>query len=162
MMMTMGKKIVWLVFPFLLLACGDNVEVNTPSIQGEANNQFFHAFNSEAVKNSNNEVTLSGSEGLQKITLQISSQAPAVYDLSKTGNKATFQSDSTFYSTENGPGGGQIEIIKLENDALYGSFYFNAYSDEQQDTLIFERGDFFKVPIISQDSDEPTTDAPEQ
>ncbi|HET8809533.1 MAG TPA: DUF6252 family protein [Flavobacteriaceae bacterium] len=144
-------KNVFLIFATCLLAlgCSDDITTNTPVIQGSVNSQFFRAPQASATLNADGSVKLIGTNDTRTITLQTASAEIGTYPLIELPNEATFLTfDQELYVAGNGLGDGMIEITKNTGTELWGAFYFNAIGDSG-DTLNFQKGVFFGVPIVN-------------
>jgi len=133
-----------------VVSCSDEIESNTPSIQGEVNGEFFRARNSTASIGDDGSVTLVGSASSETISLTTSSIDIGIYALGNgTINEATFETVEGDFYTTGSTGFGQIEITKVEAGKVSGEFYFDARKDEIGDTLNFNKGFFFEVPLTN-------------
>lgn len=149
----MRKYIFYVLLLLVLAGCSDEIESNSPSIQGVLNNQFFRANDATATLNPDGSVTLIGSDASKIITLKAKKPKVGVYELGlNEDNAATFQIlDSLFYTTGT-TGNGQIEITEEKDGALSGTFYFNArLNGISGDTLNFNKGSFFGVQVMNVD-----------
>ncbi|WP_121667002.1 DUF6252 family protein [Mesonia aquimarina] len=133
-----------------VVSCSDEIESNTPSIQGEANGEFFRARNSSATINQDGSVTMVGTSSEETISLTTASIDLGTYALGNGNiNEATFENVEGDFYTTGSTGFGQIEITKVEAGKLSGEFYFDARKDETGDTLNFNKGFFFEVPLTN-------------
>lgn len=145
----MKKYLIPVLLLVVLVSCSDDIESNTPSIQGIVNKQFFRASDASGETSQGGSVTLTGTDAAQTITLKTESTTPGIYELGENPNNvATFETiDSLFYSTGT-IGNGQIEITDKKDGKISGTFYFNArVNGTTGDTLNFNKGSFFSVPI---------------
>lgn len=153
------KKICLVLFiSVFALSCSDEIETNTPVIQGSVNNEFFRAQPAEATINADGSVKLIGTNGSRTITLQMSSAEEGQYVLgADLINQATFLNfEQNLYLAGTGMGDGMIEITENAGAHLSGTFYFNGISG-QGDTLNFQKGVFFEVPITNASGGEEVT-----
>lgn len=136
------------VFAF---GCSDDVETNTPVIQGSVNEVFFRAKNATATLNEDGSLKLIGKSSEQIITLQTASFETGQYTLGAApANEATFTDFAgSIYIAGSGAGDGMIEITKYEAGTVSGAFHFNALNNGVGDTLNFQKGVFFEVPITN-------------
>lgn len=150
----MKKIFLLMLLSVVTLSCSDEIETNTPAIQGSVNDQFFRAQPAEASINADGSVKLTGTNDTRTITLQMSSTDEGRYVLgSNVSNQATFLTfDQKLYLAGAGIGDGMIEITENDKGRLSGTFYFNAISGAG-DTLNFQKGFFFKIPITNADID---------
>ncbi len=133
----------------LAVACSDAIETNTPVIQGSVNNEFFRAPDASAVINEDGSVTLTGKKDSQTITLQTAAADVGNYAIGdNTSNIATFVDfNQALYVAGPGSGDGMIGITDVSDGKLSGTFYFNAYSAGGANTINFQKGVFFEVPV---------------
>ena len=147
----MKKFLLLSLISVLSFACSDEVESNTPVIQGSVNNQFFRAPRATAMLNADGSVKITGIKDSRTITLQISSPELGQYPLGENIiNQATFLDfDQNLYTAGAGSGDGMIEITEYTGASLSGIFYFNALNPGMEEALNFQKGVFFEVPIIN-------------
>ncbi|MGO2359379.1 DUF6252 family protein [Mesonia sp.] len=152
----MRNSFLLALLSLFVMSCGDDVETNTPSIQGEVENVFFRSSSSTAAVNEDGSVTLIGTSSDETVTLTVSDYEVGTYVIEgNAANEATFENfNGELYVTgENGEG--KIEVTRVENGTLSGEFYFNALKNGVGDTINFSKGSFFDVPL-----DNPTTPTP--
>ncbi len=156
-----------LLYPLLLLlflaSCSDEVQFNTPSIQGTTDAGFFHAFDAVAHKNEDGSVSLVGKEGSRQLTIKLPSVVEgAHYELGvDTATIAKFTTvDGVIYSTDT-TGNGEVFLKSIENGVLSGEFHFNArVNGVEGDTLNFSQGAFLSVPYGNAESEGDSIDVP--
>ncbi|TQD40474.1 DUF6252 family protein [Haloflavibacter putidus] len=142
----MQKYLILLLIACLSFSCSDEIESNSPAIQGEVDGVFFRANSSFVVKNEDNTYTIKGETGFEEIALTVDTIKLGSYTLGQNNlNKATFTNSDQEVFTTGTNGYGEIEITKLEGNTVSGQFYFDAYS-ATGDTLNFNKGYFFFVP----------------
>ncbi|HIB36534.1 DUF6252 family protein [Mesonia sp.] len=136
-----------LLFALVAISCGDDIESNTPSIQGEVNGEFFRSSSSTAYINADESVTLTGETGLDKITLKTAALEIGEYALGNgSQNEAAYEVGMLSVYATGTNGDGLIEITRIQNNTVSGEFYFNAING---DTLNVNKGSFFDVPIVN-------------
>lgn len=119
------KKIFSILASVLLLvSCENDVKTNTPAIQGEKDNLFWKAEDSQAILNPDNTVTLNGYTDFEHVTVTVPN-AVGTYNLG-TSNQAinasyTYSNEGTFLYNETAivPG----PVYKLGSFASFGSGY---------------------------------------
>ncbi len=142
----MQKYLILLLIACLSFSCSDEIESNSPAIQGEVDGVFFRANSSFVVKNEDNTYTIKGETGFEEIALTVDTLKLGSYTLGENSiNTATFTNSDQEVFTTGTNGYGEIEITKLEGNTVSGQFYFDAYS-ATGDTLNFNKGYFFFVP----------------
>lgn len=146
----MKKIFLIALLSLFVISCGDDIETNTPSIQGEVEDIFFRSGSSTATLNEDGSVTLTGSSSDEVVTLTASAYEEGIYSFGGgVINEATFEDfNGVLYLTgENGDG--EIEITRIEGGRLSGEFYFNALENGVGDTINFSKGSFFDVPLTN-------------
>ena len=146
----MKKIFLIALLGLFVISCGDDIETNTPSIQGEVEDIFFRSGSSTATLNEDGSVTLTGSSSDEVVTLTASAYEEGIYSFGgSVTNEATFEDfNGVLYLTgENGDG--EIEITRIEGGRLSGEFYFNALENGVGDTINFSKGSFFDVPLTN-------------
>jgi len=146
----MKKIFLIALLSLFVISCGDDIETNTPSIQGEVEDVFFRSGSSTAMLNEDGSVTLTGSSSDEVVTLTASAYEEGIYSFGgSVTNEATFEDfNGVLYLTgENGEG--EIEITRIESGRLSGEFYFNALENGVGDTINFSKGSFFDVPLTN-------------
>lgn len=146
----MKKIFLIALLSLFVISCGDDIETNTPSIQGEVEDIFFRSGSSTATLNEDGSVTLTGSSSDEVVTLTASAYEEGIYSFGgSVTNEATFEDfNGVLYLTgENGDG--EIEITRIEGGRLSGEFYFNALENGVGDTINFSKGSFFDVPLTN-------------
>lgn len=135
---------------FLIASCSDEVETNSPSIQGQVDDGFFRTTNTTAKVNDNGSLTITGTSSERSVSLKTEAFEEGTYNLGQgSASEATFKAyDSTLYTTGSN-GSGEITIDRIKEGAISGEVYFYAYSEGESDTLSFSKGSFFDVPLGS-------------
>ncbi|MBQ0770041.1 MAG: hypothetical protein KBT58_12165 [Bizionia sp.] len=163
------KKLVVLVLSMItLLSCGDDLEFKTPSFEAKKDGNLFEAVTYKANILDNGQLTITGSDNYETVTLVVNSAAPGVYDVETTNALATLLDiNGMLWSTENTPdtevqpypANGIIDIkeVNLEEAYVSGEFFFNAYNSSGMTSVNFNEGFFHKVPLFGAVTVDPTT-----
>ena len=158
------KKIASLIFAFGTLLvftnCGDEIEFNSPAIQGYKNGDIWRA-TSYAADIDFGGFIIEGRMANEKIQLITTNDVRGTFDLGlDSGNMAIYvDSDGTIYSTKNASNtnvllhqpNGEIIVEDIDNDdpkGVYGTFWFNAYTADGLHVINFKRSVFYKVPLV--------------
>ncbi|MDT0294101.1 DUF6252 family protein [Mesonia ostreae] len=152
----MRNYLLLVLLSLFAMSCGDDIETNSPSIQGEVDDIFFRSNSSSATVNEDGSVTLIGESASEIVTLKISDYEVGTYNIQgNAANEATYEDyNGVLYLTgENGEG--KIEVTRINNGTLSGEFYFNALKNGVGDTINFSKGSFFYVPVANPST--PTT-----
>lgn len=149
----------YLIF-LTLCACGDEVEFNTPAIQGNKNGDLWRA-QSFAADIDFGGFLLEGRNNSGTLQLVTATDTRGTFALGgQTENVAIFKDfDDVVYSTANEPDPslslypveGEIIIEDIYNTVpktITGRFWFYAYSSDGLGTLNFNEGVFYKVPLL--------------
>jgi hypothetical protein len=158
------KKIVLLICVFvsqlILTSCGDEIEFNAPAIQGHKNGDLWKATFFAADIDGGGFV-IEGRMLNERIQLITTNDVRGTFELGlESGNVANYvDADGTVYSTRNAPDTnlflyppeGQIivdDIDALDPKGVYGTFWFNAYTADGSKVINFNRGVFYKTPLL--------------
>jgi hypothetical protein len=157
----MKKLFLFFVAVAALSSCTDDVTRNDPAFEGVKDGVRWRAGGETAVLGVNGDVTISGGNQFEKLTLHISGTAPGLYALgTNTSDTAHFAISGNgverSYSTGTGIGDGQIQITEYNQvtQTISGTFRFNAVDDEvdvpvegSDDILNFQSGVFYHVKV---------------
>lgn len=139
-----------------VMSCGDDIETNSPSIQGEVEDVFFRSSSSSATINDDGSVTLVGESADETITLKISDYEVGTYMIQGNAiNEATYQDYNGELYLTGEDGEGKIEVTRFDIGAISGEFYFNALKNGVGDTINVSKGSFFDVPVSNLGTPEP-------
>ena len=158
------KKIVLLLFVFgiqlILTSCEDEIKFNAPAIQGHKNGDLWKA-TFFAADIDNGGYVIEGRMESERIQLVTTNDTRGTFELGlESGNVAIYvDADGTIYSTKKAPENtlkrlNRSYLLTVEDiDALdpkgvYGTFWFNAYTDDGLQVINFNRGVFYKTPIV--------------
>ena len=142
------KRIILTIFAlsFALIGCED-VQDNSPAIQGEINDVFFKALDVRGQENDNGSYTLKGENQDQELTLNIRSADPGTYPLGPgEANFAIYEDGEGNQYATSPTGEGKIVITDhcVACETLSGSFNFVAIN-AGVDTVYVQKGFFFEV-----------------
>ncbi|MDT0559677.1 DUF6252 family protein [Ichthyenterobacterium sp. W332] len=158
------KKLLTLLIIFTTcFGCGDDVEFNTPAIQGNRDGELWRAtfyaadidFGGFIFEGGN------GIETLQLIT-PTDTASPVPFDLGPNTTSVAIYRDAqgVIYSTANEPDSslslypsdGQIEVEFVDTSSepfrINGKFWFTAYSQDGLRSINFNEGFLHRVPLI--------------
>ena len=154
------KKIIALILvTFTFFGCGEDLEFNTPSFQGEKDGNLWEAVTFRANVNSAGELTIVGSNNFETISLRVNSSALGIHDVTESSSAGSLLDiDDVLYSSNNFPdpsvslypAAGQIDLKEVSTEAGYvsGEFYFNAYNSSGLTSVNINKGFFHRVPLI--------------
>lgn len=129
----------------ILIGCED-IQDNSPALQGVVNDVFFKANNTIAAT-PGNAIVIRGESEDQFLTLRLPSLAPGVYDLQETDSVyASFLdfSGNLYRTTSDSRGKIVISSQNTSGNSLSGTFNFIAYLPGL-DTLVVEKGAFYEI-----------------
>ncbi|WCO01363.1 DUF6252 family protein [Psychroserpens ponticola] len=156
------KRLSILLITILTFAsCGDEVEFNSPSIQGNKDYVLWRAEYFNASIDINGYLTITGGNNVETLELRIPSVAVGTYTLGDVDSmEARFTAgDGTVYSTNNRPDPsvtlypeyGEINLDKIANRTFTGTFRFNAFDPTGLKVVNFGG-------VTNQNPDTPTDD----
>ncbi|RKE98485.1 DUF6252 family protein [Ichthyenterobacterium magnum] len=154
------KKLAVLLITFLtLVSCGDEVEFNTPAFQGNKDYVLWRAEFFNAAIDDNGYLTITGGNNIETVELTIPSVAVGTYTLGDVSSMAAkfTAADGTVYSTNNRPDPsvsiypeyGFIKLDEIIDNTFTGTFEFLAFDTSGLNSVGFNEGIFFRVPLIS-------------
>lgn len=135
------------------MACED-LQDNSSVMQGSANDEFFKA-GAVATRFADGSVSISANTDVENLTLKLSGVEVGTYGFGPgSSNIAQFTAvTGETYSTGTPAGDGAAIISEYNTvtNTITGSFIFNAHTFALLDTLNFQRGVIFQVPVIGGD-----------
>lgn len=155
----MKKLCVFIVALLTIVGCGDEIEFNTPALQGKKDGNLWKAVYYEANLNDDGDIEISGGDNYETVKLVIPSPAIGNYELGESQpSEAIFVDIQDIeYSTKNVPDGdnhvypadGLITVTRYNvlSNTISGEFRFNAYSASGRHTVNMSEGVFFDIPL---------------
>lgn len=131
----MKRLAILFITVLTFISCGDEVEFNSPAIQGTKDYVLWKAEFFNADIDSNGFLTITGGNNIETLILRIPSAAVGRYNLGDVESmEARFiGADGTVYTTNNRPESdiyieyGFIRLDEIINNTFTGKFGFNAY-----------------------------------
>ncbi|MCB0382407.1 MAG: hypothetical protein KDD05_03670, partial [Psychroserpens sp.] len=167
----MKRLAILLITVLTFVSCGDEVEFNSPSIQGNKNYVLWRAEFFNAAIDANGFLTITGGNNIETLMLKIPSVAVGSYTLGDVESmEARFiGADGAVYSTNFSPTEGsplytpypdygEINLDQILNNTFTGTFRFNAYTEDGLRVVNFSGttendpvngGIFYRVPLTS-------------
>ena len=156
----MKKITLILIAVVTVFSCADEVEFNSPAIEANYNGNRWKAV-SYAADIDFGGFLVQGTNNIETIQLITQDDTSGVYNLGGDSPNVAIVKDASgvVYSTANDPDPsltiypveGQI-IVQSINDTnpktMTGTFWFYAYSSDGLQTVNFNEGVFYKVPIV--------------
>ncbi len=156
----MKKVFVFILAIFSILSCSDEVRFNSPAMQANKQNELWRS-NFFAADIDNGGFIIEGRNAGETIQLITTSDTRGTFNLGlESDNVAIFvDADGTTYSTKNAPDpsigsyptSGEIIVEDVDNDDpknVYGTFWFYAYTTDGLKVINFNKGVFYKVPLV--------------
>ncbi|NND64139.1 MAG: hypothetical protein HKN48_13185 [Flavobacteriaceae bacterium] len=146
------KRIVLVLFTAIIaFSSCENIEDNSPAMQGMIDSLFFKANEVRAVKNEDGSYTLQGVNQDEILTLQIDRAQLGTYNLgSGSASFATYEDANGNVYTTSPSGNGTIELTDrcISCGLLTGTFQFTAIQ-EGIDSITVNRGFFFEANFLT-------------
>lgn len=153
----MKKIVAILITMATFYGCSDEVQFNTPALQGNKNYELWRASYYGAVLKENNQLTIKAGDNSEKMTITLSSMEEGAFNLSnKSASSIDFRdADNVLYSTRNiteqenslSFGNGKVTITKIEDNTISGDFNFLAFTEDGLNSIGFNDGVIYKVPV---------------
>lgn len=155
------QKFISLIFLALVFtSCGDDIEFNSPAVQGQKDGNLWRA-EFFAADIDFGGFLVEGGINLERVQLVTQVDARGTYQLGGNApNRALFKdAQGVVYSTANAPdesvtlfpASGQIiveDISNTEPKTISGTFWFFAYTADGLNSVNFSQGVFHKIPLI--------------
>ena len=153
------KKIIALILVTItFFGCGEELEFNTPSFQGEKDGNLWEAVTFRANFNNVGVLTIVGSDNFETITLEVNSPALGEHDVTDPVTSASLiDFEGVVYSSNNFPdpsvqvypASGIIDLkeLSIEEGYVSGEFYFNAFNNSGLTSINVNKGFFHRVPL---------------
>jgi hypothetical protein len=159
----MKKLALLFVAVVATFSCTEDVSRNDPAFEGLKDGVRWRAGGETAVLGLNGDITITGGNQFEVLTLHISSTDPGIYPLgvnNQTTASFIMSGNGTekSYSTSTGVGDGQIQITdyNVVTKTISGTFRFNAVDDDvtepeqgSDDIINFQSGIFYKVKVVT-------------
>ena len=134
----------------IFYGCSDTIEDSNQTMQGLYDDVVFRSAASSAFIDESGYLVIEASS-TETVKLQVETPQTGIYEISDNNdNKASFSLDSELYITEGENTGGSIEIEKITDSSVSGSFFFNARLNGTGERLNFQKGVFFNIPFTNE------------
>ncbi len=140
-----------------LSGCSNDLQFNSPALQGNKNYKLWRAKYYDAVLAENGSFTIMSGDNIEKLSITLTALQEGTYSLSDTsGSEIEFvDSENVRYSTRNSPAAkgkvdpqiGTLTITKIENNTLTGSFVFIAFTADGMNSVGFNDGVMYRIPF---------------
>lgn len=150
------KKILLLLLVLMSVACSDDVEINSPAMQGVRDSVLYRAKVSHAELKDQNRVQLMGNKDNEVLILNVSNYSEGTFLVGDDENSSAeyYNADGKWFSTLEG-GEGEIVVSRIADSTFTGSFRFRANSYTDSTEVVFTKGVFYQVPITNAITYEP-------
>ncbi|MEY8850006.1 DUF6252 family protein [Psychroserpens sp. XS_ASV72] len=164
----MKRLAILFIAVLTLSSCGDEVEFNSPAMQGNKDYVLWRAEYFNAAIDVNGFLTITGGNNVETLILKIPSVAVGSYTLGDVDSmEARFiAANGTVYSTNNRPDPsitiypeyGEIKLDEIINNTFTGTFRFNAFTEDGLGVVNFSGtteedpvtgGLFYRIPLTS-------------
>lgn len=144
----------------LFTSCGDEIEFNSPAVQGNKDGNLWRA-KFYAADIDFGGFLVEGGIGLERVQLVTRIDRRGTFELGgDSPNRALFKdAQGVVYSTANAPdeslslypATGVIVVEDIEQTVpktISGTFWFYAYTADGLNTVNFSQGTFYKIPLV--------------
>ncbi|WP_405251354.1 DUF6252 family protein [Dokdonia sp. Asnod3-C12] len=128
------------------------IEDNTATFQGVRDTVLLRIPDSRAIFGEDGDLLIRGELGAEVISFQIQNQAQTQITFGGQNNPsvATYiNKDGKVFTTASSQASGLLDFSFNGNNAVSGDFKFIAFTPSFADTVVFSKGVFFKVPILT-------------
>mgnify|MGYP000601523615 CR=1 FL=1 len=151
------KKIALLFLTLLTIwSCGDEVEFNSPGLSGNKNYNLWRATYFNAFVEGGNLTIIAGNNN-ERMSFFLPSLNANTYQLSDTSVASVdfVDFEDIEYSTSNSPDPsvslypeiGEVRITESSPGYVTGTFRFIAFTEDGLQSVGFNEGDFYRIPI---------------
>jgi hypothetical protein len=144
------NRIILLILGAAALTSCEDIQDNTPAMQGDIDHLFFKAVDARAEKNEDNSYTIQGTNSDEILTLHIEDSELRSYPLGQgQPNYITYKNANgiSYYSYPNGTGSIELTDVCISCGLLSGTFQGTLILPSI-DTLNIGRGIFFEVSFL--------------
>lgn len=155
----MKKLTILLLTVLTIFSCGDELEYNTPAFQGNRDYGLWMAEFTNASIDNNGVLTITGSNNVETVELILPTIAVDSFVLGNVNSREARYIDANgkVFSTNNDPDPsvsiyedlGYVVIDEIFNSSFSGRFQFLAYDEEGLNSVGYNEGIFFRVPLVS-------------
>lgn len=154
----MKKIFLFVVSALFMVSCGEELEFNTPALQGEKDGALWRSDYYSAEINGSGQLIISGGRGSETVLLKMGA-AVGTYILGEgSASEAVFTSiQDVIHSTNNEPdetvqiypADGEIVITGYSDSGnkVSGTFWFNAFSASGLNKVNYSQGVFYEIPV---------------
>lgn len=148
------KPLLALSFLTLLIcSCSNEIQDNSPALQGVVDSVLFRSADSRAVFNDNGSLLIQGNSDAQTLNILINSLNQTQIELGGANpntNIASYTDEfGNVFSTASTNASGQINYQINGDNTVSGTFNFRALRNGLQDEITVSRGFMFGVPILT-------------
>ncbi|MBQ0787636.1 MAG: hypothetical protein KBT69_09055 [Oceanihabitans sp.] len=154
----MKKIFLFVVSALFMVSCGEELEFNTPALQGDKDGALWRSDYYSAEINGSGQLIISGGRGSETVSLKTGA-AVGTYILGEgSASEAVFTSiQDVIHSTNNEPdesvqvypADGEIVITGYSDSGnkVSGTFWFNAFSASGLNKVNYSQGIFYEIPV---------------
>ncbi|WP_378186369.1 DUF6252 family protein [Aquimarina sp. W85] len=147
----MIKKITFLLicFSLLSLSCTNDIEVNTPALQVAIDGQLFNSTIKEAKLLDDGTILIYGSSEKQSLQITLPSSSIGDYKLDdQIREEVAYYYDSRKFISKTGESSGIAKITNRTDNTISGTFNFTNLKDRHGNTISFQNGWFYRIPLV--------------
>lgn len=157
----MKKLSIVILSIITLLGCSNDIEFNSPAMQGNKNGELWRSLYYAADIDFGG-LVIEGGDNSEILLLVTSDDGRGTYQLG--GNSASYarftDTNGVVYSTQNTPADslqlypsdGEIIVESFDNNVtpkpVTGTFWFNAYTEDGSQGINFNEGRFYRIPLV--------------
>lgn len=155
----MKKLTILFIVVLTVFSCGDELEYNTPAFQGNREYGLWIAKYTNASIDNNGILTITGSNNVETVELILPTIAVDSFVLGNVNSREAryIDAEGTVFSTNNEPDEsvsvyddlGFVVIDEIVNNTFSGRFQFLAYDEDGLNSIGYNEGVFFRVPLVS-------------
>lgn len=154
----MKTPLLFLLIMLTLFGCQENIQSNSPALQGLKNGDFtWRSSASTVVVAADGTLTFTGTDGYGTLTLELPTTAVGTFPLGENATAlVTYSEDEFTYSTKNSgndsivyvsDGSIMIDELNTITGTITGTFYFNAYTADGERVMNFSEGVIYKLAV---------------
>ena len=146
----MIKKITsFLLLLYLIItSCTTDIEINTPALQAKINGEDFRTITKKAIIYDDGTLVIKGNVGDKSISFTTSAAKVGIYKIGQqTMSRVSFQKSQRKFISKEGDTEGTTIITEIYDNQISGTFSIKSLKDEFDNTMNFNDGWFYRLPI---------------
>lgn len=146
------RGLLFTLISLVIFTSCSTIEDNSPALQGVRDSILFRSSDSRAVFNPDGSLVIRGERGVEALNFLISSQGQSqiIFGSSSNTNIAAYTDvDGNLFTTNSNQSSGELNYTINGDNTVSGDFKFTAFTSSFTDTVVFNRGFIYRVPILS-------------